>query len=162
MKSYLLGLILIFGITLGRATVYTDRNTPFSFSLPYSKLQSPSPLQSSTPSSAYSYTLNNLLQTKSINTISSILDINEIKIGFVKPIFTDAAYNNKFYIFYSRYGRIPYGVNITKDLSLLNSKVSFSNTQNGTIKNVFALFSLIKSIKDLSNKIQVYGLSDLY
>ncbi|MGN6347024.1 MAG: N,N-dimethylformamidase beta subunit family domain-containing protein [Candidatus Nitrosocosmicus sp.] len=161
MKSYFLGLILILGIILGRATVYTDRNVPFTFSLSYSKLQSPSLLQSPVPSSAYSYTLNNLLQTKSSNSISSILDLDKIKIGFVKPIFTDAAYNNKFYIFYSRYARIPHGVNITKDLSLLNSKVSFSNTQNGTIKNVFALFSLIKSIKGLSNNSQVYGLSDL-
>ncbi len=28
---------------------------------------------------------------------------NKIKIGFVKPTFTDAAYNNKFYVFYVKY-----------------------------------------------------------
>jgi hypothetical protein len=155
-KSFLLGLILIFGIILGTATAHTDVNMAFSFS-PYSKLQSPSLLQSSSSS----YTLNNFLQTKSSSNISPILDTDKIKIGFVKPVFTDVAYNHKFYIFYSRYARIPYGINITKDLGLLNSKVSFSNTQNGTIRNVFALFSLIKSIKGLSNKTQVYSLSDL-
>ncbi len=66
-----------------------------------------------------------------------------MKIGFVKPIFTNAAYNNKFYKFYSKYGHVSFGVNITKDLSLLNSKISFSNTQG------------------LSNNTQVYDLSDL-
>lgn len=158
-KFFIIGLILIFGIILARAAVDVDGNTAFSFSPNYSKLQSSSLLQSSSTSS--SHTLNNLLQTTSSRSIRSIPDTDKIRIGFVKPVFTDAAYNNKFYIFYSRYARIPYGVNMTKDLSLLNSKVSYSNTQNGTIRNVFALFSLIKSIKGLSNKTQVYGLSDL-
>ena len=110
-KSFLLGLILIFGIILGRASTHTDVNMAFSFS-PYSKLQSPSLLQSSSSSC----TLNNFLQTKSNGNISPILDSDKIKIGLVKPVFTDAAYNNRFYIFYARHAFLPYGVNITKDL----------------------------------------------
>ena len=83
---------------------------------------------------------------------------NKIKIGFVKPTFTDAAYNNKFYVFYVKYAHVSSKANVTKDLELLNSKLS--NRQSGTIHNVFALVHLIKDIKAVSNQTQVNILTD--
>jgi hypothetical protein len=114
---------------------------PIFISLTYSftKLSSPSPSPSSSVTMHFS---DNLFQSKPGISFNSIIDTNKIKIGFVKPVFTDSAYNHKFYVFYSRFARIPFKVNITKDLSLLNSKVYFSN-------------------QGLSNKTQFYGLSDL-
>jgi hypothetical protein len=99
-------------------------------------------LSSSPPSHpSCPFTSSKIIDTQ--HSISVDSNTNIIRIGFVKPIFTEADYNNKFYIFFSRYARISYGINITKDLSLLNSKVFFSNTQG------------------LSNKTQLYTLSDL-
>jgi len=83
---------------------------------------------------------------------------NQMKIGFVKPTFTDAAYNNKFYVFYVKYTHISSKANVTKDLGLLNSKLS--NRQSGTIHNVFALVHLIRDIKAVSNRTQVNILTD--
>lgn len=129
-------MIWIFGITIGRV-VSTDMNTTFSFPS-YSKLHTPS-----SPSSLSSpYVSDNHFQTKP-SSIISIINSNKIKIGFVTPVFTNAAYNHKFYVFYSKYAHTPYGVNITRDLALLNSKVFFSDTQG------------------LSDKTQIYVLSDL-
>jgi len=67
----------------------------------------------------------------------------------VKPIFTDAAYNNRFYVFYAKHAFLPPGVNITKDLYLLNSKVS--ELSNEYIHNVSALSHPSKVINGLSN-----------
>ena len=124
-----LSLLLIFGIIIV-GTVFT--NTVFNSSSSSEKSQS-------TSTSTIS---NDLFQSKLSIIFNSMKDTNKIKIGFVKPIFTDAAYNHKFYVFYSRYARTPFTANITKDLSLLNSKVSLST-------------------QSLSNKTQIYGLSDL-
>ncbi|MER5175277.1 MAG: N,N-dimethylformamidase beta subunit family domain-containing protein [Candidatus Nitrosocosmicus sp.] len=87
-----------------------------------------------------------------------IQDFNKIKIGMVKPTFTDAAYNNKFYSFYVKYTYVSTKINVTKDLNLLNSKIS--NRQSGTIHNVFAMIHLIKDIKAISNQTQVNVLTD--
>jgi hypothetical protein len=50
--------------------------------------------------------------------------IEAAKIAFVKPIFTDTAYNNAFYVFFSKYGKSsePY---ITTDLNYLNVTVKY-------------------------------------
>ena len=76
-------------------------------------------------------------QLSKLNYGVSIQNINKLKIGLVKPIFTDAAYNNRFYVFYAKHALLPPGVNITKDLYLLNSKVS--ELSNEDIHNVSAL-----------------------
>jgi hypothetical protein len=81
------------------------------------------------------------------------------KIALIKPIFTDAAYNNKFYIFYNKYANISPKENITTDLDLLNSKIS--KYQSGSVPNVFAMLQLIKVIKWINNNTQINVLSDL-
>src|SRR5215475_3817687 len=47
-----------------------------------------------------------------------------VKIAVVMPTFTAAAYNDAFYVFYKKYDNVSRGVNITKDLNLLSSKVT--------------------------------------
>ncbi len=88
----------------------------------------------------------------------TIQNFNKLKIGLVKPTFTDAAYNNKFYPFFVKYTHVSSNINVTKDLNLLNSKVS--NRQGGTQHNVFALVHLIKEINGLSNQTQVKVITD--
>jgi hypothetical protein len=84
--------------------------------------------------------------------------LGKLKIGLIGPTFTDADYNNKFYSFYVKYDYSYSKSNITKDLNLLNSKVS--NRQRGTQHNVFAMIYLIKYIKLISNQAQVKLLTD--
>lgn len=91
--------------------------------------------------------------------IKPLQTTHKVKIGFVKPTFTDAAYDNKFYIFYYRHLHTPWNVNVTKDLPLLNSKVS--NIQRGSVHNVFALTDLIKHMGGISNRTLSYSLSDI-
>ena len=100
------------------------------------KLHSTSPSLSSSP-----YISDNLFQTKPSSIISSIINTNKIKIGFVTPVFTNAAYNHKFYIFYSRYTLTPFGINITKDISLLNSRITISPNQGLSDRSQFAILS---------------------
>jgi len=47
-----------------------------------------------------------------------------VKIAVVMPTFTAAAYNNAFYVFYTKYENVSHGINITKDLNLLSSRVT--------------------------------------
>jgi len=88
-------------------------------------------------------------QLSKLNYGVSIQNINKLKIGLVKPIFTDAAYNNRFYVFYAKHAFLPLGVNITKDLYLLNSKVL--ELSNKDIHNVSALSHPSNVINGLSN-----------
>jgi hypothetical protein len=89
---------------------------------------------------------------------SPIQYLGKLKIGLIGPTFPDAAYNNKFYSFYVKYDHSYSKSNITKDLNLLNNKVS--NRQRGTQHNVFAMIYLIKDIKLISNQSQVKLLTD--
>ena len=55
------------------------------------------------------------------------LSVNEFakhRIAFVVPIFTAAAYNDAFYIFYTKYAKTPSTANVSHDLNLLSSKVN--------------------------------------
>lgn len=90
------------------------------------------------------------------NISSSILD--KLRIGFVEPTFTDAAYDHKFYVFYVKYATAPSKTNITTNLNLLNSKLSLH--QSGTIHNVFALIHLIHDIRKISNATHISILND--
>ena len=58
-------------------------------------------------------------------------------------------YNNRFYVFYAKHAFLPLGVNITKDLYLLNSKVL--ELSNKDIHNVSALSHPSNVINGLSN-----------
>ncbi len=84
--------------------------------------------------------------------------MDKLRIGFVEPTFTDAAYNHKFYVFYVKYANAPSKTNITTNLGLLNSKLSFH--QRGTIHNVFALIHLIHDIRKISNSTHINILND--
>jgi len=134
-KFFLFSLILISGVVIGIFFIdiviasYTD----FSFA----KMQ---------PLSLFS---SSQTQLSNLNYGVSIQNIHKLKIGLVKPIFTDAAYNNRFYVFYAKHAFLPPGVNITKDLYLLNSKVS--ELSNEYIHNVSALSHPSKVINGLSN-----------
>jgi hypothetical protein len=116
-----------------------------------------SPSPSPSPSFAQPTPLPITLFSK-LKYIIPVHHFNKIKIGFVKPTFTDAAYNNKFYVFYVKYTHVSSKANVTRDLKLLNSKLS--NRQSGTIHNVFALVHLIKDIRTVSNQTQVNILTD--
>jgi len=134
-KFFLFSLILISGVVIGIFFIdiviasYTD----FSFA----KMQ---------PLSLFS---SSQTQLSKLNYGVSIQNINKLKIGLVKPIFTDAAYNNRFYVFYAKHAFLPLGVNITKDLYLLNSKVL--ELSNKDIHNVSALSHPSNVINGLSN-----------
>lgn len=51
-------------------------------------------------------------------------EFSETKFALVKPVFTDAAYDNKFYSFYKKYASVLPHTNITTDLDLLSSKIT--------------------------------------
>ena len=86
-------------------------------------------------------------------------EFTETKIGLVKPVFTDAAYDNKFYVFYKKYASALPHVNITTDLGLLNSKIT--NYQAGTVNNVFAMLDLISALKWIDNKTNINTINDV-
>lgn len=86
-------------------------------------------------------------------------EIKDLHIALIKPIFTNAAYNNKFYKFFIKYANASSTANITTDLDLLNSKIT--NYQLGTVNNVYAMLDLIKSIRWIDNDTTVDLLSDL-
>jgi hypothetical protein len=88
-----------------------------------------------------------------------IQNINKLKIGLVKPIFTDAAYNNRFYVFYVKHSFLPPGVNVTQDLYLLNSKVS--ELLNEGMHNVSASSHPSKIINGLSNPTPAKLINDI-
>lgn len=81
-----------------------------------------------------------------------------IKIALVKPTFTAAAYNNAFYVFYSKYANVPVGVNVTTDLNLLSSKITSQTI--GTIKSVFAMLELVKNLKWITQGANITILTD--
>ena len=85
-------------------------------------------------------------------------EFSDAKIALVKPTFTDAAYNNAFYVFYEKYKNIPKNTNVTKDLNLLNSQVK--EYQSGTVGNVYAMLDLIKNLEWISNTSKIDILTD--
>jgi hypothetical protein len=85
-------------------------------------------------------------------------EFRESTIALIKPTFTDAAYDNKFYNFYTKYSNVPSKANVTTDLNLLNSKIT--NYQSGSVNNVFAMLELIKVMEWIDHKTKVDILSD--
>jgi hypothetical protein len=79
-----------------------------------------------------------------------------IRIAFVKPTFTAAAYNRAFYLFYKKYSHVPHGVNITTDLNLLSSHV----TTTQTIYSAFTMFQLIRNLQSITQGSNISILTD--
>jgi hypothetical protein len=77
--------------------------------------------------SAYNRILNGTITTNrlSLGNTTSITTQTRLpeKIAYVAPTFTTAAYNNKFYVFYKLEENVPHGINVTKRLNLLTSRV---------------------------------------
>ena len=121
-KFFLFSLILISGVVIGVFVIDIVIASYTNFSL-----------QRYATSIVILIIANTVVEIKLWSLYSKYL--NKLKIGLVKPIFTDAAYNNRFYVFYAKHA--PLGVNITKDLYLLNSKVL--ELSNKDIHNVSAL-----------------------
>jgi hypothetical protein len=134
-KFFSFSLILISGVVIG--AFFIDVVIGSYINLSFAKMQPPSSFSSSQ------------IQMSKLNYGVPIQNFNKLKIGFVKPIFTDAAYNNRFYIFYGKYAFLPSGVNITLDHYLLNSKVS--ELLNENMPNLSSLSHPSKVINELPN-----------
>jgi hypothetical protein len=80
------------------------------------------------------------------------------RIALVNPIFTSAAYNNSFYVFYKKYSNIPYGVNVTSDLNLLSSTVI--NNKKELSSSVSTMLYMLKGIKWISSQPNITLLTD--
>ena len=84
---------------------------------------------------SFFFNLHNFSMANGENNNAITNEFAETKFALVKPVFTDAAYDNKFYSFYKKYTSVLPHINITTDLGLLNSKIT--NYQAGTVNNVF-------------------------
>jgi hypothetical protein len=76
-------------------------------------------------------------------------------IALIRPMFTAAAYDNAFYIFYPKYTSTPKGTNVTTDLDLLSNQVT-----NQTTTSAFAMLDLLQSIHWLTPESNVTVLAD--
>jgi len=87
---------------------------------------------------------------------------NGVRIALVEPTFTAAAYNNAFYVFYSKYSQVTANMNVTSDLNLLSSKVNMYPTIKPTTKvhSAFAMLSLLKNLKLVSPDSNITVLTD--
>jgi hypothetical protein len=81
-----------------------------------------------------------------------------IRIALINPIFTSAAYNNSFYVFYEKHSNTPHGVNVTSDLNLLSSRVI--NNKKELLLSVSAIVYLLKNIKWLTSQPYITLLTD--
>jgi hypothetical protein len=95
--------------------------------------------------------------TRSPDNNTHTVEFNKgIRIAFVKPTFTAAAYNQAFYLFYKKHSHVPHGVNITTDLDLLSSKV----TTMQTMYSAFTMFQLIRNLKSITQGSNITILTD--
>lgn len=74
------------------------------------------------------------------STVTPFIQENN-KIAFVMPTFTMAAYDNSFYIFFKKYGKVTENEFVTTDLDLLSSKVpsrelAFLNERSSGLKHL--------------------------
>jgi N,N-dimethylformamidase beta subunit-like protein len=80
------------------------------------------------PSSPTSRNINYTQQQQFIPAQGNINTTRVVKVAFVRPSFTYAAYElNGFYNFYAKYGHVTPGTNITTDLNLLTVKIPYGN-----------------------------------
>jgi hypothetical protein len=85
-------------------------------------------------------------------------------IALVVPVFTGAAYNHAFYIFYKHYAGIRRGENITHNLSLLSSLVTSPKPPHSAaliLASAYAMSYLDKHLAMLTPKNNVSVLTDI-
>jgi peptidoglycan/xylan/chitin deacetylase (PgdA/CDA1 family) len=80
------------------------------------------------------------------------------RVAFVQSTFTDAAYNNAFYLFYSKYNSLHVQTNVTTDVNLLTGVIPndtspkssriYVNRLINTLKPVLSEFPLVSVLKD--------------
>jgi hypothetical protein len=86
--------------------------------------------------------------------------IKRVNIALIVPIFTDAAYNNAFYRFYSIYANIKPGVNVTHNLDLLSSRVTALKPPTYLSSPDNTLHYLARHLTLMSPFFHVYVLTD--
>lgn len=89
----------------------------------------------------------------SFNLVSQHIGSNSsMRIAFIKPTFTRAAYTNSFYVFYNKHIHESRSNIITSDLSFLSAKVDWAEKQSR-----YPLLSLVDNVKKVlpNSKIQV-------
>ena len=87
--------------------------------------------------------------------VNTINNFNDVSIAIVEPTFTNAAYNNAFYIFYNLYINSSYGQNITNYLNLLTTNLEKDPGPD------FNELNLKNHISDLMPNASVSFLSDV-
>ena len=85
------------------------------------------------------------------------------RIALIVPVFTGAAYNDAFYIFYKHYARVRAGENVTNHLFLLSSLVTKSKIPNFAAidASAYAMRYLYKHLSLLTPKNNVSVLTDI-
>jgi hypothetical protein len=85
------------------------------------------------------------------------------RIALVVPIFTGAAYNDAFYIFYKHYAGVRAGENVTHNLYLLSGKLTTPKSLHGSIRvaSADAMRYLTKHLAVLTPKNNVTVLTDI-
>ena len=85
-----------------------------------------------------------------------------LRIALIVPVFTGAAYNHAFYIFYKHYASVPAAENVTQHLFLLSSLVTKPKIPESAIAaSVYAMRYLDKHLSLLTPKNNVSVLTDI-
>ena len=104
--------------------------------------------------SNYYYPDNNIIYKDTTNSLYPSNKTDSIKIALVDSTFTNAAYDNAFYIFYHLYENFSSSQNITKYLNLLTSKIDKDITSESTEQlTPFEYLTTINPIIYLKNHI---------
>jgi hypothetical protein len=87
----------------------------------------------------------------------------EPKVALVVPVFTGAAYNNAFYVFYKHYALAQPGKNITQHLYLLSSKLTDPKSPKMSVVSAssYAMRYLAKHLELLMPKNNISVLTDI-
>jgi hypothetical protein len=92
----------------------------------------------------------------SSNLVSKKIGPNSaVRIAFIKPTFTHAAYTNSFYVFYARHSHESWGNNVTSDLSFLSTKVDSTEMQSQ-----YPLLSLVDNVRKVLPNSKIQTLTD--
>lgn len=88
--------------------------------------------------------------------VSQKIDPNStVRIAFIEPTFTNAAYTDSFYVFYARHSQESGGNNVTSDLSFLSAKVDSTGMQSR-----YSLLSLEDNVKKVLPNSKIHALTD--
>jgi len=73
-----------------------------------------------------------------------------VNIALVEPTFTEAAYNNAFYIFYAKYVHTPLRANVTSNLNLLSTRVTNDSPTTTKTSSAVVMYNLLKHLNWLT------------